>query len=63
MHAVHIEDVRNMCKSLENLKGRYCWDVLNVEWKIMLKLLITIRMGRSGLDLCGVSIRTNGTFF
>lgn len=60
---MHIEDVRNMCESLENLKGRYFWNVLNVEWKIMVKLLITNRMERSGLDLFGVSIRTNGTRF
>jgi len=63
MHAAHIEDVRNTCKSLENLKGRYRWNILNVEWKTVVKLLITNRMGRSGLDLCGVSIRKNGTLF
>jgi len=60
---VHIEDVRNMCKSLANLKGRYCWNDLSVDWKIMVQLLITNRMERSGMDLCHVSVRTNGRLF
>jgi hypothetical protein len=60
----HIEDVRNTCKIIfRKLEMGFPLNDLSVDRRIMVRLLITNKMGESELDSCSVSIGTNDRLF